>query len=57
MKSLKKLFIIIFSIVIIATVGIYAIWHNEIVIVASIKTILNQKLSLMIKLQWIYYRV
>lgn len=51
MKSLKKLFIIIFSIVIIATVGIYTIWHNEIVIVASIKTILNQKLSLMIKQQ------
>lgn len=45
MKSFKKLLIIIFSIAIIATASIYAIWHNEIATVASIKTIINQNLS------------
>ena len=45
MKLFKKLLIIIFSIAIIATASIYAIWHNEIATVASIKTIINQDLS------------
>lgn len=45
MKVLKKVLIVVLSVIVVAVTGIFALWHNEIATVASITTIIDQDLS------------
>lgn len=45
MKVLKKVWIVVLSVILVAVAGIFALWHNEIATVASITTIIDQDLS------------
>ena len=45
MKVLKKVLIVVLSVILVAVTGIFALWHNEIATVASITTIIDQDLS------------
>lgn len=45
MKVLKKVWIVVLSVILVAVTGIFALWHNEIATVASITTIIDQDLS------------
>ena len=45
MKVLKKVLIVVLSVIVVAVTGTFALWHNEIATVASITTIIDQDLS------------